>query len=151
MTLNRIKEKLDELVLLHEELLEDLPEEDVFYKERLTRRGVEKTIELIADTILDVVLQIISEEGYSRPADSRSAVAVLQEKRILTASLSNQVKDLVSFRNLLVHRYGKVDQKEEYENINHNHTDVLRFVKEIETYLKYKSKSSQRLKRKTKP
>ncbi len=151
MTLNRIKEKLDELVLLHEELLEDLPEEDVFYKERLARRGVEKTIELIADTILDVVLQIISEEGYSRPADSRSAVAVLQEKRILTASLSNQLKDLISFRNLLVHRYGKVDQKEEYENINHNHTDVLRFVKEIETYLKSKSKSSQRLKRKSKP
>lgn len=150
MKLNRIKEKLDELVLLHEELLEDLPDEDIFYKERLTRRGVEKTIELIADTILDVVLQIISEEGYSRPADSRGAVAVLQEKKILTVPLSHQLQDLVSFRNLLVHRYGKVDQKEEYENINHNHADVLRFVKEIESYLKSKPKASQQLKRKTK-
>ena len=49
----RMRDKIDELTLYYRELLEDLPAEEVFVSERLTRRGVEKTIELIAETIIE--------------------------------------------------------------------------------------------------
>ena len=73
MTLDdrRIEDKLDELFRYHKELIEDLPAKKDFKKERIIRRGVEKTVELIADTILDIALMIISGEGFEKPEDSK--------------------------------------------------------------------------------
>ncbi|GEM_PF-6776614 len=45
----RLEDKLSDLVRYAGELEEDLPNLTVFKKERIQRRGVEKTIELIAD------------------------------------------------------------------------------------------------------
>ncbi|MEK6938329.1 MAG: DUF86 domain-containing protein [Nanoarchaeota archaeon] len=127
----RLKQKLDDLIVFHEELLEDLPEKEDFMEQRLTRRGIEKTIQLIADTIIDIAYMIISEKGYSRPADGRDAITVLEKEKVLNPKLAAKIRDLVSFRNLLVHRYGIVDEKQEYENISENHQDILNFVREI--------------------
>lgn len=133
---DRIKDKLDELVSYHRELIEDLPEKDEFKQERLVKRGIEKTIELIADTIVDIALIIISEKGLKKPEDSRDALSVLEENKILTKKLAGKIKDLVSFRNLLVHRYGKIKADLEYNNISENSEDIIFFVKEIETSLR---------------
>ena len=132
----RIKEKLDELVSLHGELLEDLPNQKVFISERIIRRGIEKTIQLIADTIIDIGLIIISKKGFSKPSDSRDTISILEKNKVLSKELSGNIQDLISFRNLLVHRYGKINQKEEYQNVSENHEDVINFVKEVEQFLK---------------
>src|SRR3989338_7536195 len=126
MTLDdrRIKDKLDELLRYHKELIEDLPAKKDFKKERIIRRGVEKTVELIADTILDIALMIISGEGFEKPEDSRSAIIILEKKKVLSKLISDKIQDLLSFRNLLVHRYGKVDEDVEYSNIRGNHKDA---------------------------
>ena len=138
MTLDdrRIKDKLDELLRYHKELIEDLPAKKDFKKERIIRRGVEKTVELIADTILDIALMIISGEGFEKPEDSRSAIIILEKKKVLSKLISDKIQDLLSFRNLLVHRYGKVDEDVEYSNIKGNHKDVIAFIEEIEGFLK---------------
>ncbi len=133
---DRIKDKLDELVSYHRELIEDLPEKDEFKQERLVKRGIEKTIELIADTIVDIALIVISEKGLKKPEDSRDALSVLEENKILTKKLAGKIKDLVSFRNLLVHRYGKIKADLEYNNISENSEDIILFVKEIEISLR---------------
>ncbi len=133
---DRIKDKLDELVSYHRELVEDLPEKNEFKQERLVKRGIEKTIELIADTIVDIALIIISERGLKKPEDSRDAISILEESKILTFKLAGKIKNLVSFRNLLVHRYGKIKEDLEYENISENQEDIILFVKEIEADLK---------------
>ena len=137
-TLVRIKEKLDEIIILHEELLEDLPSYLEFSSERVLRRGIEKTIELIADSIIDAALMVISLRGLPKPASSRDAIALLEKHGLLGKTLSHSIADLVSFRNLLVHRYGKVDMKEEYENIRECHEDILSFVKSVEKALRNK-------------
>ncbi|MAF99189.1 MAG: hypothetical protein CMH61_01110 [Nanoarchaeota archaeon] len=134
--MSRIDDKLDEIVTLHEELMEDLPPEEVFLKKRVVRRGIEKTVQLIADTIVDVALMIISQEGFDRPQDSRDAIKKLKEEGILTKNLASKIQDFVSFRNLLVHRYVKVNKEEEYENIDENHKDILDFVRAIESFSK---------------
>ena len=131
----RITEKLDDLVNYHEELMEDLPSKDDFIEDRLSRRGIEKTIELIADLIVDITLIIISEAGFDKPEDSRSAILILEKNKLLSENISKKIQDFVSFRNLLVHRYGKIDENMEFNNIKENHRDVLDFVKEIKNFL----------------
>jgi len=127
----RLKQKLGDLVILHEELMEDLPDMEEFMEKRLARRGIEKTIQLIADAMVDVAYMIISERGYARPADGRDAISVLEKEKVLSTKLAAKIKELISFRNLLVHRYGVVNEKQEFENISENHSDVLDFVREI--------------------
>tara|TARA_Y100000310_G_scaffold220239_1_gene221703 strand:- start:508 stop:942 length:435 start_codon:yes stop_codon:yes gene_type:complete len=131
----RISEKLDDLIQYHQELVEDLPTKTKFKNERLTKRGIEKTIEMIADLIIDISLIIISEKGFDKPDDSRDAIRVLERNKVLSKQLSAKIQDLISFRNLLVHRYGKIDDDLEYENIEDNNKDVVLFVKEIEGWL----------------
>ena len=132
---SRIEEKLDDLVLFHEELIEDLPDSfEDFTEQRIVRRGVEKTIQLIADSIVDIALMIISEQGYEKPLDSRQAIITL-EKKVLSKRVSKQIQDLISFRNLLVHRYGKIREREEYETIIENHGDILAFASEVKKFL----------------
>ena len=46
------------------------------------------------------------------------------------------ISPFISFRNLLVHRYGKVDEKQEYVNTSENHTNVLDFLREIKLFIK---------------
>ena len=138
MTLDRarLNTKLDEILQYYDELLEDLPEEKAFHQDRITRRGVEKTVELIADAIVDVSLMIISGMGYGKPDDARSALAILQKNKVLSSGVAAKMQDFVSFRNLLVHRYAKVDEKQEYASIQENHEDIPAFVKETEQFLK---------------
>ena len=132
---SRIEEKLDDLVLFHEELIEDLPDSfEDFTEQRIVRRGVEKTIQLIAASIVDIALMIISEQGYEKPLDSRQAIITL-EKKVLSKRVSKQIQDLISFRNLLVHRYGKIREREEYETIIENHGDILAFASEVKKFL----------------
>src|SRR3989344_1651894 len=137
---DRVKDKLDELVSYHRELVEDLPEREKYKQEQLVKREIEKTIELIADTIVDIALIIISERGLKKPEDSRDALSVLEENKILTKKVAGKIKDLISFRNLLVHRYGKIKEDLEYTNISENSEDIILFVKEIEISLKDKLK-----------
>ena len=68
--------------------------------------------------------------------DSRGAIEELYKNKIINQNLKEKVADLISFRNLLVHRYGKIDEKLEFENIKENHEDILEFVKRIELFNK---------------
>jgi uncharacterized protein YutE (UPF0331/DUF86 family) len=61
---------------------------------------------------------------------------ILYKNKILSNNVALKIKDLVSFRNLLVHRYGKLDEKEEFTHISENHKDIEKFIEEIDKYLK---------------
>jgi|SRR3989338_9415278 len=134
----RVEEKLAELVRYYQDLLEDLPSEEDFFGERLSRRGIEKTMELIADAIIDLALILVSSQGFEKPADSREAITILEKNKVLSSPLAAKIKDLISFRNLIVHRYGKIEPHKEYTSISENHKDIPLFVKEIQRYVNSK-------------
>jgi uncharacterized protein YutE (UPF0331/DUF86 family) len=127
----KVNDKLDDLSRYYDELLEDLPSDNDFLNNRLTRRGIEKTLELIVETILDIANIIISEKNLEKPIDSKSSIMVLAKEKIIAISLAEKIKDLVSFRNLLVHRYGKLDEEKELIHIKENHGDIADFLEAI--------------------
>ena len=138
MKQQKLKEKLDEIVSYYDEFLEDFPKESVFEEERLVRRGIEKTVELMADAIIDAAMTLISMDNMIKPKDSREAIRLLEEKGVLSRKTSLKVQDFISFRNLLVHRYARIDESKEYQSLSTEHQDIIAFVKEVETYLKRK-------------
>lgn len=131
----RLKDKVAELKQYYEELIEDLPSQDNFLEKRLVRRGIEKNMELIADAIIDVALILISSSGFEKPTDSRESISVLEKHKIIDVELAQKLRTLISFQNLLVHRYGVIDQEKEYQSIREDHDDIRRFIKAIKNFL----------------
>ena len=60
---------------------------------------------------------------------------VLKEEEVIGKELATRLEDMARFRNLLVHRYGEVDDKRVLELIKHNLKDIEEFEKAIEKFI----------------
>ncbi len=133
MDTERIKDKLSELLVYIAELDEDIPgAEDEYLKERRTRRACERTFQLACEDILDICNLIIAGKGLGLPKDNRDAIRKLADNEIIPKKLSERLEDMVGFRNLLVHRYGKVDDSRAYHYLNEEIDDLYEFAEAIE-------------------
>lgn len=133
MDIERIKDKLSELQVYIAELDEDLPaEEDEYLEERLLRRACERTFQLACEDILDICNLIIAGKGLGLPKDNRDAIRKLTDNKIIHRKLSEKLEDMVGFRNLLVHRYGKVDDLRAYHFLKEEIDDIYEFAQTIE-------------------
>lgn len=136
MDIDRIKDKLSELQRYVIELEEDLPDaEDEYVEVRMTRRACERTFQLACEDVLDICNLIIAGKGLGLPKDNRGTIQKLDENKIITRELSERLGDMVGFRNLLVHRYGKVDDSKVYHYLNEDIDDIYRFIGEIDDFI----------------
>jgi len=67
---------------------------------------------------------------------------VLKEEGVIGKELATKLEDMARFRNLLVHRYGEVDNTKVLEIIKHNLKDIEEFEKEIEKLIKEEMNSN---------
>ncbi len=133
MDTERIKDKMSELLVYIAELDEDLPDaEDEYLEERRTRRACERTFQLACEDILDICNLIIADKGLGLPKDNRDAIRKLADNKIIPKKLSDRLEDMVGFRNLLVHRYGKVDDSRAYHYLKEEIDDLYEFAETIE-------------------
>lgn len=136
---DRILEKMDELEKYLRELEEYLPEEEEEYlNSGLRKRACERAFQLASENLLDICNLIISEKGFGIPADSKDCIRKLAENGVIPGSLSTKLEELVGFRNLLVHRYGRVDDSRAYSYLNIELKDFYEFIETIDKYIEIK-------------
>jgi len=70
---------------------------------------VERYIHLSIETVFDIANHIISFHGFREPEEYRDLFNILNENNILPVESVDTFKKMVSFRNMLVHRYDKID------------------------------------------
>lgn len=90
----------------------------------------------IMEACIDIANYIISVKGFRRAEEYSEMFKVLKEERVIGKELAVKLGDMARFRNLLVHRYGEVDNKRVLEIIKHNLNDIEEFEKEIEKFVK---------------
>jgi len=133
---NRILEKIDEMENYLRELEEYLPEQEEDYLNNgLRKRACERAFQLASENLLDICNLIISEKGFGIPSDSKDSVRKLVENKILPISLSTRLEELVGFRNLLVHQYGRVDDSRSYSFLNMELKDLYEFIEIIDRHI----------------
>ncbi len=133
LDIERIRDKLDELQRYLEELEEDLPPTKEEYRNNRTiRRACERTFQLASEDLLDVCNIIISEKLLPIPKDNKDSILKLEEAGIISRELSAKLQEMVGFRNLLVHRYVKVDDSRVYEYLRNEIADLYEFIEVIE-------------------
>lgn len=137
MDIERIKDKLSELKVYIMELDEDIPEdEEEYLEERVPRRACERTFQLACEDVIDICNLIIAGKALGLPKDNRDAIKKLSDTRIIPGKLSARIEEMVSFRNLLVHRYGKVDDSRAYHFLKDELDDISEFILMIENLIK---------------
>ena len=84
---------------------------------------------------LDTAQHIISTRRFRSPSDYADAFQVLCEEGILPQALTGQLQKMARFRNLLVHQYGRIDDLQVYEFLQHDLSDFSDFVAQILNYI----------------
>ena len=133
---NRILVKLDEMDRYLRELGEILPEEDEYHRDLIKRRACEKTIELAIESLMDVAALIVSSERFGLPSDEESIIDLLVENKVITPDMGEKIKDMKGFRNILVHKYGRLDDRLVYRFLTEDIDDFTRFRDQVNRYLK---------------
>ncbi len=72
-------------------------------------RFVSHTLQLAVQAALDVASHIISDERLGEPHTNREMFDLLAKGGWLSAELTQTMRDMAGFRNILVHGYQSVD------------------------------------------
>lgn len=132
----RLEDKVDEFHRYLKDLEEDLPKkEEAYIQNRMRRRAIEKDFELTCESLIDICNLIIAGKNLQKPSDNKESIQRLYENSIINQETTNKLKNMVGFRNLLVHRYGKIDHKESYQHLKNGIEDLHKFLKRINNYI----------------
>lgn len=101
-----------------------------------TQRIVERTLQIMIETCLDISGHIISDEGFRTPENYADMFRILQENSILKKTLVTSMEKMAKFRNYVVHHYDKLDPDIVVSMLNKNLEDFVEFKKSIIRYLK---------------
>ncbi len=132
---------MDELEKYLRELEEYLPEEEEEYlNNSLRKRACERAFQLASENLLDVCNLIISEKGFGIPDDSKDSIRKLAENGVIPESLSTKLEELIGFRNLLVHQYGRVDDSRAYSYLKEESKDFYEFIEIIDKFIELENR-----------
>ena len=127
-----VKNKLADLESYHKELAPLLTDKtEAIINDNLKLRSTERLFQLIVDTTIDINTHLIVESDAMVPDDYQSTFIALAENKFLPVDFAAQIAPSVGLRNLIVHKYGRVDLKKMVEDIKKNISQYLQYMKYI--------------------
>lgn len=118
---------------------------DSIGRDIVKERFMEFTLQQIIQLIIDIGNHIISDEKWEEPKSTREIFEISKIHGVISSTLSDNLKDIVGFRNILVHEYVELDKKIEREIYRENLMVVENFINEIGTFLSISKSNSSEL------
>ena len=128
----KIKEIEESLDLVKEHLPTDFEE---FLNLGLVKDGIYKKIEFSIENVFDICAIINTDLKLGIPSSDEDIVDNLVKNGILKKEMGKKLRLMKGFRNILVHRYGKIDDKLAFEVLKENIGDFYDFIKGIGKFL----------------
>ena len=88
----------------------------------------------IIEACIDIAYHIVAAKGLGQAEDYREIFIMLGKKGVLDQKLASRLGDMAGFRNLLVHRYGEIDNLRVLEIIKSELSDIMEFEQAILQY-----------------
>jgi uncharacterized protein YutE (UPF0331/DUF86 family) len=98
-------------------------------------RFVAYTLQIAIQAALDVASHIVSDGRLGEPRTNRELFDLLQQHHWLSPQLTDIMRQLVGFRNIVVHGYHSVDLQIMRHIVEHRLDDLLAFTTAITTRL----------------
>lgn len=134
----KIKE-MEESIRLVEEHLPDTFEE--FSDLGLIKDGIYKRVEFAIENVFDICAIINTDLELGIPSEDEDIIANLVKNRILSGEMREKLKAMRGFRNIVVHRYGGIDDMIAFEILKENLLDFYAFIEGIEESLAHENRS----------
>ncbi len=96
------------------------------------KNGIERTLQISIEAMIDIANRITSLNGQPPPADSYQALVQLAELKVIMDAKA--YRDMVRFRNFMVHRYEYIEPESIVSIVNRHLADFDKFVAEIAEY-----------------
>ncbi len=140
-----IRSKLADIEESVDLVAENLPQSfEEFSKLGLVKDGIYKRMEFAIENIIDICSIISSDLHLSVPESEESFVENLVKNGILTQNLAEKTRRMKGFRNIIVHRYGRIDDLLAHKILTEHMDDIYEFIESIERFLdKTEEKSNQ--------
>ena len=133
---DKVLSKIDELNKYLEELEKIRPLDfDEYRKSIEKKRSCERLLQISVESVIDTCNIIVSNLKLGIPYDEDALFEKLEQNGIISKQMRNKLKDMKGFRNILVHKYGEVDDEKVFENLDRLE-DFEQFKEEILNFLK---------------
>lgn len=93
-------------------------------------------LQLAIQGTIDMASHIISDQGWGIPSTLVGLFDVLQEHSVIDEKLTDIMKRMVGFRNIIIHEYEDVDLDKVYQILTTRLGDFDDFLKQIAKYAK---------------
>ena len=110
----------------------------------LVKDGIYKRIEFAVENIIDICSIINSDLRLSVPESEESFVESLVDNGILTQNMADKTRRMKGFRNIIVHRYGKIDDLLAHKILTEHMGDFYGFIESIEQFLEKTEEQSEK-------
>jgi uncharacterized protein YutE (UPF0331/DUF86 family) len=115
---------------------ENLPKDCTsFVSNRMIKGSLYKEIEYAIENIIDACAILNADLSLGTPADTEDIIKKLQKAGILAKETAHSIVEMKRFRNVLVHKYGEIDDELAYEEIKEGLTGIRSVIKEIRNRL----------------
>jgi len=112
---------------------------DDFMKSRRARFSLRYSIVLLVEALADLAVAILEKDFGVVSESYRDAFFGLSEKGVVGAETVQSMIGLVALRNMIVHRYWKVDDTRIYDVARKNGIGVVeKFISEVSRYVEAK-------------
>lgn len=103
-----------------------------------TQRIVERTLQMMIETCVDIANHIVSDRGMRTPTSYSDTFKVLFENGIIDRDLFDIMEKMAKFRNVVVHQYEGVDAEIVAIILKEHLADFERFREGVLAYLRRK-------------
>ena len=100
------------------------------------RGMVERYLYLGIQASIDLGGAIISLKNFRKPTTLSENFYILEEEKIISKKLAEEMANLVGLRNILSHQYGKINYDIVYDVLQNKLGIIEEFINQIKTKLK---------------
>lgn len=104
---------------------------ETFKKDIDRQESILFNLQMAVQSCIDLAAHIISEEGLGVPGSTSEMFYTLEENGYLDADITEKMVKAVSFRNLIVHEYGKIELDQVFEVAQKDIQDLKEYLKAI--------------------
>jgi len=85
-------------------------------------------IQRACEAVIDLGMHVIAERGLGIPQTSRDTFEILQNNKIVSPEMSERLKAVIGFRNIVIHNYQRLNLKIIQAIIEKDLKDLLYFT-----------------------
>ncbi|HOQ18782.1 MAG: hypothetical protein PWP32_1426 [Methanothermobacter sp.] len=132
VVLTKIREIEESVGLIEENLPESFGE---FSELGLIRDGMYKRLEFAVENVYDICSILNSDLNLGVPGSDGEVLENLLRSGIIDEDTFKKIKAMRGFRNIVVHRYGKIDDRITFRILQEHLSDFREFTEKIKAIL----------------